>query len=134
MKKIVSIVLLLCVLCACLVSCGPTMEDFIKNFDVGYKIERYDSEKINDFADGYDLNAYDYGITAITKATSTGKGSHYAYIIECGSEDDAIHLNIDISDFVELYNKYYSFNVVSVVENEYVLIGAEDIVRIALGE
>lgn len=134
MKKIISILALVCIMTLCLVSCGKSLESYEKNLGDNYRITYLDDYEIDELADDFDVNADDYGIKGIMKAKSTSTGSYYAYIIECGSSNKAANLVDDLAYYVNLMDYYYSFDVDAVTDSNFVLVGATSVINRALGK
>ena len=132
MKKIISSMLLLCTLMLCLASCA-SLKSYEKNLGDDYKLNDYDEDEIEDLAEKFDIDANDYGISAIVEAKDKDNG-YYAYIIQCKSSKKAEELVEDLDDIVKLMNKYYSFDVDAVVDGKFVLVGNEDVIDDALNK
>lgn len=128
MKKIISLVLLLCIACACLVSCGASSEDFIENLGAGYESEKLDAEGIAELEEEFGIKAEDYSIVEITAARND---DNEIYIIECGSEDDAANLRAQMADYVAKYSKY---GVTDALDGEFYIIGNKEAVDAAIGK
>ena len=132
MKKIISLMLLLCTLTLCLASCA-SLKSYEKNLGDDYKLNTYDEDEIEDLAEEFDIDADDYGISAIVEAKDKDK-VYYAYIIQCKSSKKAEELVDDLDDIVKLMNKYYSFEVDAVADGKFVLVGNEDVIDDALNK
>ena len=132
MKKIISLMLLLCTLTLCLAACA-SLKSYEKNLGDDYKLNTYDEDEIEDLAEGFSIDADDYGISAIVQAKDKDKG-YYAYIIQCKSSKKAEELVADLDDIVKLMNKYYSFDVDAVADGKFVLVGNEDVIDDALNK
>ena len=132
MKQFISLMLLLCTLTLCLASCA-SLKSYEKNLGDDYKLNTYDEDEIEDLAEEFDIDADDYGISAIVEAKDKDKG-YYAYIIQCKSSKKAEELVDDLDDIVKLMNKYYSFEVDAVADGKFVLVGNEDVIDDALNK
>ena len=132
MKKIISSMLLLCTLMLCLASCA-SLKSYEKNLGDDYKLNNYDEDEIEDLAEDFDIDANDYGISAIVEAKDKDN-KYYAYIIQCKSSKKAEELVEDLDDIVKLMDKYYSFDVDAVADGKFVLVGNEDVIDDALNK
>ena len=130
MKKFISLVLLTLTLAITLTSCS-SMKSYEKNLGDDYKVDIHDEDEIEELAETFDLDADDYGISAIMEAEDRDKG-YYAYIIQCKSNKMAEELVDDLDDIVKEMNKYYSFDVDAVADGKFVLVGNEDVIDDAL--
>ena len=104
MKKFISLVLLTLTLAITLTSCS-SMKSYEKNLGDDYKVDIHDEDEIEELAETFDLDADDYGISAIMEAEDRDKG-YYAYIIQCKSNKMAEELVDDLDDIVKEMNKY----------------------------
>ena len=130
MKKIISLLLLVCTLAICLTSCA-SLKSYKKNLGKDYKTDTYDLDEIEELAEEFGIDADDYGISAIMEAKDKDKG-YYAYIIQCKSSKKAEDLVDDLEDIVKLMDKYYSFDVDAVADGKFVLVGNKDVIDDAL--
>lgn len=130
MKKIIALLLVVCTLCVGLVSCVD-MKSFIDNLGDDYEIKNLTGDEVNALAALYGVEAKDYGIGETIKATHKERGT-YVYIFECSSEENATALKSDTAGAITSSNLLSSVKITSVVEAQFVLIGAESVIQDAL--
>ena len=130
MKKIISLVVFLCIACACLVSCGASMDDYIDNLGASYVCEKLDAEDMAELAEDFGFKLEDFDVVAITDAYSEELSAE-VFIIECGSDSDAEELKTALTSYLERVSKY---GVIDTVDGAFYIIGNEAAVNAAIGE
>ena len=132
MKKIISILSLICIFTLCLASCA-SLETYEENLGSDYDIEIASDDEIDELAKEFGVKADDYGISAVMYAKKT-QGGYYAYVIQCESSGAAEELVEDLAYVVGIMDAAYSFDVEAVADGKFVLVGNADVVAAAMGE
>ena len=136
MKRVTNLLLLLCLVVLCLASC-TSLNSYEDNLGKDYKVKIYeiedDEDEIEDIAEDFDLDYEDYGIKAIIYAKDKDN-SNSAYIIKCGSKEEAKDLKSDLKDYIHDEFRYDDdFDEIDVViDGKFVLVGYEDVIDDAL--
>jgi len=132
MKKILVLVLTICLLTLPLVSCfGQSMSKYVDKFEKsGGTTSSLSKSEIEDLADTAGVDADDYGIKKVVKLKSTS--GRYAYIIECGSSDDAKDLVEEIEDYIYILGIYYDYDLDTRSEGKFVFAGVTSVIETVL--
>ena len=124
MKKIISLMLVLCMSALCFISCG-SIESYEKKLDrAGYDVEVLDNEDVEEFASMLGLKSEDYKIKSALSAESEDEKENVV-IFECDSKDTATKFAEDISKVL----KYIPGDTKAESDGAFVLIGTEEAIK-----
>lgn len=130
MKKVITLILAVCALTLCLVSCGKEAKDFVDDLVPSLKVETVSDENLNVVLDYFDLSFTASDVKAAYFVYDTSDNSEpFVYVIEFLEESAAEEVYSCKSSIMEsLKDLYSSFSYDIVIEDSVVLVGVSSVV------